>query len=75
MVETLPSNAGGAGLIPGLGAGIPHALWPGSQNIKQKQYCNNFNKDFKKITFLSCYPCGSGSCWKVLAGVKCTAAQ
>ena len=46
MVETLPSNAGGAGSIPGRGDKIPHALWLKNQNIKQKQYCNKFNKDF-----------------------------
>ena len=22
-------------------------LWPKNQTIKQKQYCNNFNEDFK----------------------------
>ena len=49
MVKTLPSNAGDAGLIPGQGAKIPHALRPKNQNIKQKQYCNKFSKkDFKK---------------------------
>ena len=47
MAETLPSNAGSVGSIPGRGAKIPHASWPKSQNIKQKQYCNKFNKDFK----------------------------
>ena len=47
-VKTLPSNAGGAGLIPGRGAQIPHALWPKNQGIKQKQCCNKFNKDFIK---------------------------
>ena len=47
MVKTSPSNAGGVGLIPGQGAKIPHALWPKNQNIKQKQYCNKCNKDFK----------------------------
>ena len=47
VVEPLSSNAGGAGSIPGQGAKIPHALWPKNQNIKQKQYCNKFNKDFK----------------------------
>ena len=53
MVKTLPSNAGGVGSIPGLGAKIPLASWPKTQNIKQKQYCNKFNKDFKntKTTF------------------------
>ena len=45
MVKTLPSNAGGADLIPGQEAKIPHALQPRNQNIKQKQYCNKFNKD------------------------------
>ena len=28
VVKTSPSNAGGAGLIPGLGAKIPYASWP-----------------------------------------------
>ena len=26
---------------------IPHASQPKNQNIKRKQYCNKFNKDFK----------------------------
>ena len=47
MVKTSPSSAGGMGLIPSQGAKIPHASWPKNQNIKQKQYCNKFNKDFK----------------------------
>ena len=46
VVKTLPFNAGGAGSIPDWGAKIPHALRPKNQNIKQKQYCNKFNKDF-----------------------------
>ena len=45
MVETSPSR--GAGSIPGRGAKIPHASQPNNQNIKQKQYCNKFNKYFK----------------------------
>ena len=46
VVETSPSNAGGAGSTPSWGAKTPHASWPKNQNIKQKQYCNKFNKDF-----------------------------
>ena len=46
--KTLPSNEGGVGLILGQGAKILHVLWTKIQNIKQKQYCNKFNKDFKK---------------------------
>ena len=46
VVKTSPSNAAGTGLIPGPGAKIPHASRPKNQNIKQKQYCNKFNKDF-----------------------------
>ena len=38
---------GNAGSIPGEGIKIPHASQPENQNIKQKQYCNKFNKDFK----------------------------
>ena len=37
-------KAGGAGLIPGWGAKIPHASWLKNQNIKQKQCCNKFNR-------------------------------
>ena len=48
VVKTSPSNAEGAGSIPDQGAKIPHASWPKNQNIKQKQYCNKFHKDFKK---------------------------
>ena len=33
-VQTLPSNAGGAGSIPGWRAKIPHASWPKSQKHK-----------------------------------------
>ena len=47
MVKTSLSNAGCAGSIPGQGAKIPHASWPKKQSIKQKKYCNKFNKDFE----------------------------
>jgi len=47
VVKTPPSNAGGVSLVPCWRAKIPHGLWPKNQNIKQKQYCNKFNKDFK----------------------------
>ena len=36
VVKNPPFNAGGAGLIPGRGAKIPHASGPKNQNIKQK---------------------------------------
>ena len=51
MVKTLSSNAGGMGSIPGRGVKIPHASSK-NQNIKQKQYRNKFNKDFKKWSTL-----------------------
>ena len=35
VLKTLPSNAGGTGSIPGLGAKIQHASWPKHQNIKE----------------------------------------
>ena len=47
MVETLPSNMGDAGSIPGQGAGIPHASRPKGQDIKHKQCRGKFNKDFE----------------------------
>ena len=43
------SNAGDVGSIPGQGTKIPHASGTKNQNIKQKQYCNEFNKAFKVI--------------------------
>ena len=46
LVKNSPSSAGGVGLIPGRGAKLLHALWPKNQNMKQKPYCNKFNKDF-----------------------------
>ena len=55
MVKTSPSNAGGVGSIPAWRAKIPHASQQKkknqkpkrTKNVKQKQYCNKFNKDFK----------------------------
>ena len=49
MALTSPSNAGNAGSIPGWGARIPHASGRKKQNIKQKQYCKKFDKDFKMV--------------------------
>ena len=40
------------GSIPGQGARTPHASQLGSQNIKQKQYCSKFNKDFESSSTL-----------------------
>ena len=42
-----PSNVGSLSSIPDWGAKTPHASRPKDQTIKQKQYCNKFNKDFK----------------------------
>ena len=47
VVKILPSNARGKGLIPSWEVKIPYASQPGKQNIKQKQYCNKFNKSFR----------------------------
>jgi len=47
VIKTLPSNAGAVSLIPGQAVKILDASWPKKQNIRQKQYYNRFNKDFK----------------------------
>ena len=47
VVKTSPSNAGVEGLIPSLGAKIPHVSWPKHQNIKHKLSLYKFKKDFK----------------------------
>ena len=46
MAKTSSSNTGGAGLIPGWEAKIPHASWQKDQKIKQHQYCNKISKEF-----------------------------
>ena len=48
VVKTLPSNAGGTGLIPGCETKIPNASWPKKPKCETEQYCNRFNKDLKK---------------------------
>ena len=49
VVKTLPFDAGDKGSDPVQGARIPHASKPKHQNINQKQYCNNFDKDSKMV--------------------------
>ena len=43
VVKTSPSNAGGAGLIPGWRVKIPYASQPNNQNTKQEQHYKRFN--------------------------------
>ena len=50
VVKTSPSNVWDADSVPGQKAVIPHASWTKIQNIKQKQYCNKFNEDYKWST-------------------------
>ena len=54
VVKILPSNAAGMGSIPDRKAKIPCASWPkkAKQDIKQKQYCKKFNKDFTKMVHI-----------------------
>ena len=46
VFKTSLPNAGVVDMLPGGGAMIPHVLWSEKQNIKQKQHCNKFSKDF-----------------------------
>ena len=46
-VKTSPSDVGSVGSIPGGGIKTLYALRPTDRSIKQKQYCNRVNKDFK----------------------------
>ena len=43
-----PSNAEGAGSIPGWGPKIPRDSWPKNPNRQQKQYHNKFNRGLKE---------------------------
>ena len=47
VVKTSPSHACGAGLIPGQGTKIPHAVTKKPNHKNKKQYCNKFNKGFQ----------------------------
>ena len=47
LVTSPPSDAGAAGSIPGRGPKTPHTK---KHPMKQKQYCNKFNKDFEFVT-------------------------
>ena len=48
MVKTSPSSAGCADSIPGQGTKTPCTSQPKKkEDIKQKQCCNKFSKDFK----------------------------
>ena len=49
VVKTLPSNAGGVGLIPGLGTKIPNALRPKNQNLKQSNIVTNSIKTLRMV--------------------------
>ena len=48
MAKDIAFQCRGAVSVPGGEAKIPYALGPKSQNIKQKQYCHEFNKHLKR---------------------------
>ena len=47
VVNTSPSNAGGADSIPSWGAKITHAMLPEKSKCKTEAICNKFNKNLK----------------------------
>ena len=49
MVRDSPCSVGDVCRIPGQGTKIPCATWPKNENIKQKEYCNKFNKALNMI--------------------------
>ena len=52
VVKNVPANAGDMGSISGQGTKIPQASGQKTKNIKQKQYCIKFNKDFKNASYV-----------------------
>ena len=66
VVNISPSNAEGVGSIPGQGAQSPLAQWLKNQNIKQKQYCNKFNKDFENCPHQKKKKNSISSCWETI---------
>ena len=57
MVKTLPSNTWGVGSITGGGVKSHMACGQKNPTIKQKQYCNKFNKDLKKMVHIKKKKC------------------
>ena len=53
VAKTSPFNTGVMDSIPDQGA--QDALQPTSQNIKQEQYCNKFNKTLKMVHIKKIY--------------------
>ena len=49
VIKTLPSNARGAGSIPGRATKIPHASWPKNQRMKQNNIVTNSVKTLKMV--------------------------
>ena len=47
VVKTPSLSAGSEDSVLVWEAKIPHVSEPNNQNIKQKQYCNKYNKDIK----------------------------
>ena len=47
VVKSSSSTVVNMGSIPGREAKITHDSWPKHQDMKKKQCCNKFNKDFK----------------------------
>ena len=52
MVKMLPPNAGGGSSILSCGANIPHTSLSKTQNLKQKQFCNKFSNNLKKLVHI-----------------------
>ena len=51
VINTSPSNAGGVGSIPGRGAQIPHASWPGENQKPETQNKSSIVTDSRKTLF------------------------
>ena len=49
VINTLPSNARGAGSIPGRATKIPHATWATNQSMKQNNIVTNSVKTLKMV--------------------------
>ena len=49
MVETSPPKVGGVGSIPGLGAKIPHVLWPQNKKQSRNNIVTNSIETFKLV--------------------------
>ena len=72
MTKILPSNAGGAGSIPGQEAKIPHTLGPKKTKQKTEAVVTNSRKTLKMVHNKKIKKNPNSTCLSTVNKYKCT---